>query len=167
VPTCTLASKYMETGTWSVNESAPTGAPQVQVIVPISFQVRLKKGSEVKKATYKNQLQSEQTTTPPCLGTVNEPSAEPGNLCVYSGAPLGGLEAQQANMAFFQFVEPSGVPFTTSAKVGVLGEGVEFRSTENEPAFKEEAPAAGESGYGVITHSAYMSTLGSWAVQEK
>jgi hypothetical protein len=163
---CTLASGYQESGTWSVHVSAPTGAPQVEAIAPISFPVRLKKASLVTKATYRSQIESE-APKPPCVGTQNEPFAEVGNLCVYTGAHLGGLEEQQTNVGFFGFIDPEGLPFTTSKKVGVLGEGVQFRSLENTPAFKEERPEAGEAPYGTITHSAYMALFGSWAVAEK
>jgi hypothetical protein len=156
-----LASNFQETGTWSVHINAPTGAWQQQYTSPISFPVRLKKGAVV-KATYRNATEAEAPKAP-CNGTINEPIAEVGNLCVYRGAPLGGLETADKNAAFFGFVEPNGTPFTTSKKVGFLGELVLFRSVNNSPSFKEEV---GEEP-GVITEGSYMEGGGSWAVAEK
>jgi hypothetical protein len=79
---------------------------------------------------------------------------------------LGGLEIQDRNAAFFEFTAANGEPFTTSKKVGVLGEKVVFRSVNNAPSFKEELPVGGEASYGTITEAAYMEGGGSWAVTE-
>jgi hypothetical protein len=164
---CTLASGYQETGMWTVHIAAPTGAPQQQYESPISFPVRLKKGNLV-KASYLTSRQSEiPGSVPGCLGLPIEPKAEKGHLCVYRGyADKGALESQDQNAAFFGFTDAIGELFAVSAKVGVLGEKVIFRSVNNTPSFKEETPLPGEALFGTITESAYMEGGGSWAVTE-
>jgi hypothetical protein len=146
-----------------VHINAPTGAYQQQYESPLSFPVRLKKGSLVTRATYRTAFAAEQPF-PPCLGTVREPVAETGNLCVYRGQSLGSIEGMDKNAAFFGFTDLAGELFTTSKKVGNLGELVLFRSVNNSPFFKEEF---GEAEPGVITEAAYMEGGGSWAVTER
>jgi hypothetical protein len=160
---CTLASGFQETGTWSVHINAPTGAFQQQYMSPISFPIRLKKGTGVTTLTYKPEPVAEEPARP-CLGTVEEPTAEPGNLCVYRGSFKGGLEAMDKNAAFFQFSTPRGENSTLVKRPGFLGEAIVFRSRENTPVFKEEV---GETEPGTITNAAYMEAFGSWAVTEK
>jgi hypothetical protein len=146
-----------------VHINAPTGAFQQQYESPISFPIRLKEG-ELVKANYRTAQETEASTiTPPCLGSVDEPLAEPGNLCVYRGQSLGGLETQDKNAAFFGFTDPVGENSTISGHVGELGEMILFRSVHNSPSFKEEV---GEEP-GVITQGAFMEGGGSWAVTEK
>jgi hypothetical protein len=123
----------------------------------VSFPVRLKKGSLVTGFTYRNGKEAE-TPKPPCNGTINEPIAEPGNLCVYRGQQFGSLEEQDKNAAFFGAQAFSGEPFTTSKKVGVLGELIVFRSLD----FTEEGTTPA-----TLKEATIMEAGGSWAVQEK
>jgi hypothetical protein len=146
-----------------VHINAPTGAFQQQYNSPISFPVRLKKGTGVTTLTYRTEIQAE-IPTPPCVGTVEEPVASPGNLCVYRGSSKGGLEAMDKNAEFFGFFTPKGENGVLVKRPGFLGEAIVFRSRENTPAFKEEA---GETEPGTITNAAYMEAFGSWAVTEK
>jgi hypothetical protein len=162
VPTCTLASGFQETGTWSVHINAPTGAFQQQYVSSISFPVRLKKPAGVTTITYRPEAVSE-TPTPPCMGTIEEPVAAPGNMCVYRGELKGGLETQDKNAAFFGFDSPKGENAILAKRPGFTGELILFRSVNNSPSFKEEV---GEEP-GVITEGSYMESGGSWAVQEK
>jgi hypothetical protein len=158
-----LKTGYQETGLWSVHVNAPTGAPQQQVMAPIVFSVRLKKGALV-KAVYKTATMTETPTTPPCLGTALEPRPQVGFLCVYRGfANHGALETQDQGASFFGFTDANGENFGVSGKVGDLGELAVFRSTENTPSFKEEP----SEEPGELAHRAYMEAGGSWAVQEK
>jgi hypothetical protein len=159
---CTLASGYQETGTWSVHIAAPTGAPQQQYESPISFPVRLKKGALI-KATYVPA--SQEFPKPPCNGSPLEPTAEPGNLCVYRGfANKGGLERQDQNAAFFAILNSNGENSAVEGKISPLGVLVAFRSVNNSSEFKEEIPLAGEAKFSTITEAAYMEGGGSWAV---
>jgi hypothetical protein len=161
-----LPSGYQESGTWSANVSAVTGAPQVQVTAAITFPVRLKKGAVV-KAVYRN-VKEDEAPMVPCAGSPTEPFVSAGTLCVYRGfAFKGGLETQDRNMAFFTLVEPNGENSATEGRAGNLGEGVVFRSVNNTPEFKELSPVESEAAYGTITEAAYLSAFGSWAVTEK
>ena len=81
-----LPSGATETGVWSVNQG---GLPIEQLIwVPISFPIPLP--GESANAFYFNQSQTaaEEFGTSGCTGTLPEPSAPPGTLCMYTGAEL-------------------------------------------------------------------------------
>jgi hypothetical protein len=161
VATCTLASGYQETGTWSVNISAATGDPQVQASAAISFPVRLKKGDTV-KGVYRTVTEVEKPAAP-CAGSPLEPFAEKGHLCVYRGfAFKGGLESQDRNAAFFELADSNGENEALTGKVEPLGSLVVFRSVNNSPIFAEEV---GE-GPSKITELSYLSAAGAWAATE-
>jgi hypothetical protein len=77
----TLPAKATETGTWTAGPSKEVAG----VFVPISFPIQLKEPLEKTNVHYV-------TATSPsseCPGSVETPTAEPGNLCVYE-APFGG-----------------------------------------------------------------------------
>jgi hypothetical protein len=96
---CTLPSGTTETGLWSFEEA---GTGTSQAIVPISFPIPLSApltGFEVVNghavgghAHYINSEgkeindEEEPVESTACKGTVAEPSATPGNLCVYEGS---------------------------------------------------------------------------------
>jgi hypothetical protein len=158
IPTtaCTLPSKAGETGVWSANMQAPaSGFPQIQAIGLASYPIRLKETAAL-NATYRPASVAE-TPEPPCLGTVDEPVAEPGNLCVYRGIQFGSEEAQDKNAKFFNFESPNG-KFVVPGEVGVIGELIVFRSDQ----FVEEGKVPAK-----ITAETYLSAAGSWALQEK
>ncbi len=85
----TLPEDATETGTWSFSAPAlPSGAASGgRVRVPISFQIHLTKGlvSEPgEEDTQVHFIKSSEQAPKGCLsGTVEEPEAEPGNLCIY------------------------------------------------------------------------------------
>jgi hypothetical protein len=156
---CTLPSKAQETGVWSATLLSPTKGPQTQTAGVVSYPVRLKKGAVILEK-YVNEKEIE-TPKAPCLGSVNEPKAEPGNLCVYRGGNFGSLEEQDKNAAFAFFENPRGANFSTTAEAGVLGTLILFRSTE----FVEEGPPIVELK---AEHSpVILNANGSWAVTEK
>ena len=120
-----------------------------------SCPVRLKEGA-LPKATYRPESLSEKPE-PPCLGSVNEPVAEAGNLCVYRGGNFGSQEKTDENAAFFAFEQPNGTNTSVTGEPGVLGQLVLFRTTE----FNEETPIK------EIVKASFLNAIGSWAVQEK
>jgi Collagen triple helix repeat (20 copies) len=83
----TLPSKKTETGSWAVGE---TITPQFNIDVPLSFFIPLVGPLDSSHVHYINKagkevpLLGEEVTSTACLGKASEPSAEPGNLCVYA-----------------------------------------------------------------------------------
>jgi len=117
----------------------------------------LKKTEKV-NAVYRDEVNAH-APTPPCVGSVNEPHAEPGFVCFYRGGNFGSLESEDTNAAFFNFAQPEGGFQTTpTAKEGARsGEIILFRSTP----FDEEPPET------EVTENAYLSAFGSWSVTSK
>jgi hypothetical protein len=76
----TLPSGKTETGSWSYG----VGAKET-VIVPISFAIPLPEQLEEAQVHFV----TESNPSSDCEGTVDEPSAKPGNLCVYAQATQG------------------------------------------------------------------------------
>jgi hypothetical protein len=153
---CQLASKFQETGVWSATMSAATGAPQQQSMGVASYPIRLKKGAIITE-TYVGEKAAE-TPKAPCLGSVNEPKANPGAFCAYRGGNFGSLEEQDKGAAFAFFENPRGANFNTTAEAGVLGTLILFRSS----AFTEEGTTPA-----TLTETTYLNAAGSWAVTEK
>jgi hypothetical protein len=103
----TLPSKATETGVWSVGHIENTtqfpGASGNPINVPVSFPVPLaseldyfhvhfiqKNNKEfVVRVTPAEEVLEEEIVQPDCPGTVDAPSAKPGNLCVYTGRAHG------------------------------------------------------------------------------
>jgi hypothetical protein len=84
----TLPSEKSEKGTWGVSGySAKVGQPE---LASISFAIPLKKALGASNVIY---VKPGEPAPSGCKGTVAEPEAEPGNLCVFS---QGG---QAVNMA--------------------------------------------------------------------
>jgi hypothetical protein len=154
---CTLPSKGQETGSWTATISGPTGAPQIQYMAAISYPIRLVETSTI-TATYRPESLSEKPE-PPCLGSVNEPIAEPGNLCVYRGGNFGSEEKQDKNASFNKFEFPNG-KFAGPLETGNIGTLVVFRAPN--AGFKEEGTAPE-----TLKTPAYLSAGGSWALTEK
>ncbi len=151
-----LARGAQETGTWATWLYAAAKTHQQQVEGVVSYSIPIAPGEEV-TAVYLNQRASGEPEAP-CGGSVNEPRAEEGFLCVYTGEQFGMLEKEWENTEFFGFQSPNGE--TTSGrehKGGVLGEMIIFRTKE----FKEEATHANERE---ILKAASMNAAGSWAV---
>jgi hypothetical protein len=170
--TCRLKENATEAGAWSANISVPTGAPQAEADGVISFKPELQKGkAHAIKLTYKNEAESGAPALP-CVGSVNEPIAQKGNLCVLRGVSKL-KEAQDKGI-----IEPNAeiektftTPFgeglnpkeecnneTNHCNAGVL---LIFRTTgfNDEPLTNPEPEPTKEL--------AYLQARGSWAMTEK
>jgi hypothetical protein len=90
-----------------------------------------------------------------CQGIVNEPAAEPGNLCVYRGGNFGSLEKTDKNASFAEFHTAAGGGI---GAVGHLGQLVIFRSNE----FNQEAPIEALSAASAPVN---LTAEGSWSMR--
>ena len=114
-PICTLPSEATETGAWAFGNAAGNGVQQVAV----SFNLQLEAAPEVHvikangEEKYFDEVAAEfkERLQPLCPGTADQPSAEPGVLCLYT--------KNEGNVTFAGY--PSGpVAFTTGAVIGFL-----------------------------------------------
>jgi len=118
----------------------------------VSYPVKLCEATTLTGLQYVNATQAETpgSANPDCVGSVNEPVAIGGWLCVYRGQNGGSKETQDENAAFFKFASTSGEYGGT----GEDGELVLFRTKE----FNEVT---------IIKHTklgSYLSAGGGWAV---
>jgi hypothetical protein len=153
-----LAPKRSESGGWSATISVPSGGPQTQADGVVSFPTPLARGEKV-KFTYRNEREAIEPKAP-CLGSVNEPVAEPGNLCVYrGGAGFGSKENEDRNAKFVQFEDLFGetIKETGEANSGDLGVLIIFRTTE----------FGIEGAHLALAKEAELTAAGSWAVTAK
>jgi hypothetical protein len=158
---CFLKSKGTETGGWSATMRAATGTEQAETQGVASFPIPLKVGEKV-KLNYRTEEQSK-TPAAPCLGSVNEPIAEPGNLCAYrGGAGSGSKETGEGsidrNAKFVKFEDFFGESFAETGfeNSGDLGVDIVFRTTE----YNEGEPVT-------LKAEAILNAKGSWAVTAK
>jgi hypothetical protein len=93
---CHLEHKFTEAGTWEAKLAVPSGGPQAEADGVVSFDPRYPEATAL-KVVYKNEAESK-TVTPPCSGSVNEPVAEHGNLCVYRGEQKGSEAVEDKNI---------------------------------------------------------------------
>jgi hypothetical protein len=157
-PEGSLSSKKSEAGGWSATISVPVGGPQTQADGVVSFPTSLARGEKV-KFTYRTEREALEPK-PPCLGSVNEPVAEPGNLCVYrGGAGFGSTENEDKNAKFVQFEDFFGETITKTgeANSGDLGVLIIFRTDE----------FAIEGAHLALAKEAELTAAGSWAVTAK
>jgi hypothetical protein len=153
-----LSSKKSESGGWSATISVPSGGPQTQADGVVSFPIPLARGEKV-KFTYRNEREALEPRAP-CVGSVNEPVAEPGNLCVYrGGAGFGSKENEDRNAKFVQFEDFFGETITETGEgnSGDLGVLIIFRTNE----------FAAEGGHLTLAKEAHLTAAGSWAVTAK
>jgi hypothetical protein len=94
-------------------------------------------------------------SVPGCVGSVVEPIAEPGNLCVYRGGNFGSLEAGDKNAGFSEFHTPLG---NGAGEVSRLGQLVIFRSSE----FNQEEPI---QGLAPASAPVDLTAEGSWSMR--
>jgi hypothetical protein len=106
----TLPSGKTETGAWAFGPLSAAAVTGGGLIVPISFAIPLaspldashvhyinENGQEVTGITFKEEKAEETTAAPTeCLGTVEAPSAQPGNLCVYTAAKLNAVASSES-----------------------------------------------------------------------
>jgi hypothetical protein len=93
----TLPSEKTETGAWSIASPNPANA-----LVSVSFPIPLPSALD---ATHVHFV-GESGAAPDCLGTVQEPSAEAGNLCIYYSF-TSGTEGQIVRPAGTSPVDPT------------------------------------------------------------
>ncbi len=111
-PNSTLPSGATETGAWSFGPMAESEGVSIDVAVA-SFAVKLAAPLEVTQVHYINKAGEEETaagTSPQtvCPGNVEDPTATPGNLCVYDG------EVNNAKI-FFIFTMGAELPGASTA----------------------------------------------------
>ena len=103
----TLPSEATETGAWGY--TFITGEAEATQLVPISFSIPLSQELSGSQVHY---VGAGETAPSGCTGgTVAEPKADPGNLCVYA-AQLGGLEVLQV---------PPGAVTKPTGEIGAAG----------------------------------------------
>jgi hypothetical protein len=154
-PQGTLAPKGSGSGGWSVTISVPAGGPQTQADAVVSFPIPLGPGFKP-KLVYRNETQALEPKSP-CLGSPNEPVAEPGFLCVYRGGNFGSKESEDANAKFLGFQDPLGQNITQAnegVNFGPVAVLIVFRTTEFN--------AAGEPL--TLAKQARLTASGSWAL---
>jgi hypothetical protein len=103
-----LPSGETETGVWGFSGPPSEG---VAVLLPISFNIPLEEAPEamhfVNGEGKENVAESEEFVTPVnCLGSAEEPKANPGQLCLYYGKEAG--ENALSSEAPFGFLSTSG-----------------------------------------------------------
>jgi hypothetical protein len=162
--TCTLNAKVTEQGTWSAHISVPTGGPQAEADGVVSFNPKYPIEPSTLKLKYKNETES-QVPALPCIGSVNEPVAQKGNLCVYRGLQKG-KEAEDTNIT-----EPAAIPLPWGTFATPLGEFIanggecnkENGQCQNGVVVIFRTAQFGEPRVKVTAES-YLDAKGSWAV---
>jgi hypothetical protein len=104
----TLPSKATETGTWSYQVAPGT----VYVRLPISFPIPLSqpiKGLEVTGFVEHpskgiHVLREGETVPGYCEGTHEQPTAQPGNICIYQAEPLHGIETAEIDEKEYRYI---------------------------------------------------------------
>jgi hypothetical protein len=162
---CVLKAKFTETGTWSASIAVPNGGPQQQASAVVAFNPQYPQAEpSTLHLNYRNEAEAKSPKAP-CLGSVNEPAAVKGNLCVYRGETKG-TEGEDKNITEpGAEVAPNGafaVPqskfilnggecneLESQCRTGVL---VVFRTAQ----FAEPGVT--------VTAASYLNAIGSWAV---
>jgi hypothetical protein len=149
-----LGSGKSETGAWSATISAAKGGPQSEVAGVVSYSPKLCE-AEVLTLVYVGAVAAETpgSANPECVGSVNEPVAGKGFLCVYRGQNAGALEKQDKNAAFFKLASTT----FEGGGTGEDGELVLFRTTE----FSETTIIT------AMAKESYLVAGGGWAVTAK
>jgi hypothetical protein len=161
---CFMKSKGTETGVWAASIHVAAGGVQQAANAALSYPIPLKVNAAV-TVTYRTEPQS---TTPsaPCLGSPDEPFAEPGNLCTYRGGAEPGTKelpgAEIGNVdehaAFSSFADALGEEIPNLGKTGLanagdIGINIRFRTSE----FGKETPVK-------VAAESNLSAKGSWAL---
>ncbi len=138
----TLPPGKTETGTWSYGIASTSSA----AVIPISFTIPLSAKLTETQVHYINSFkkevifpeptkglifggisETEQSSTQ-CSGTVEAPTAEPGNLCVYTGENSG------VKLLRFAFQNPAH-QFPSTVETGTTGTAMWMSTDENGDAF--------------------------------
>jgi hypothetical protein len=158
----TLPSKASETGGWSATISVPAGGPQTQSDGVVSLNIPLpEEEAGVVQLVYRNEEEATEPTKP-CLGSANEPTAEPGFLCVYRGNNFGSKENEDLNAKFVGFQDAVGnFPIAATREGNGFGAGTVLVVFRTEEGNFDGAPLAS------IAKQARLTASGSWAVTAK
>jgi hypothetical protein len=149
------------------------GGPQAEADGVVSFNPKYPKGTAL-TLKYKNEAES-QSPALPCVGSVNEPIAEKGNLCVYRGVQFG-KEAEDKNIT-----EPAAIALPWGTFATPFGEFIPNNQECNKENGQCQAGVLvlfrtaqfGEVGDGItgepktVTAASYLDARGSWAVTAK
>lgn len=159
---CTLPSKTTETGTWSLYGKA-TGIQAI--VVPISFPIPLAAALNHTEVHYINHNNEEVIYTDPkwglgpksasCPGSVEDPQALAGNLCIYQSETIAGFEEESGAIEVTPL--PAGdsgwvnpIQELTNLGAGKSGALVRFTAELTEPEGPSaEAPYAGNGTWAV------------------
>jgi Collagen triple helix repeat (20 copies) len=134
----TLPSGQTETGTWSMSEHAPSGG---NALASISFPIPLSAAGE-SFFFGKEETEEEEFGASGCSGTVTEPTAPSGVLCIYTG--------YETNL---EHVSISRNTFTPSLELGYGPSGAIL-----------DTGLEGEVSEELVKKMANVEAFGSWAV---
>jgi hypothetical protein len=121
----TLPSGKTETGEWAFGEVEPTTLTILEVPVasfPIELAAPLNKNERahyIAPNGMEINVNEEEVPSTACKGTAEEPSAEPGNLCVYAGQ----MHKAETSSASFSPISKAGATLRVVAKAGGNGQG--------------------------------------------
>jgi hypothetical protein len=164
VTNCFLKTKFAETGTWTAAIAVPAGGPQEQANGVVSLHPKYPREPSTLKLKYRNEVEALAPQLP-CIGSVNEPTAEKGNLCVYRGETKGretedrNIKEPNAAGNLETFKTPSGEFIANGGECNKetdqcqLGVQVIFRTAQ-----------FAEPGLVTVTALSYLNASGSWAV---
>jgi hypothetical protein len=164
VTNCFLKPKFAETGGWSAHISVPLGGPQAESDGVVSFNPKYPLEPSTLKLNYRNEAEALAPKLP-CVGSVNEPQAERGNLCVYRGVTFG-KEAQDKDIR-----EPNAAGNTEGFRTA-FGEAIASGGECNKESGNCQSAVMvvfrtnqfAEPATTTVTEFAYLDTRGTWAV---
>jgi hypothetical protein len=165
VTNCVLKPKVAETGTWTAAIAVPAGGPQEQANGVVSFNPKYPLEPSTLKLKYRNEAEA-LAPQPPCIGSVNEPQAEKGNLCVYRG------QTRAKETADKEIIEPKDEPIPAGAFAAPFGEFIANGGECNKETGQCQTGVVVvfrtkgflETGGGTVSGFAYLNAWGSWAV---
>ena len=152
--TKTLPSGETEKGTWGINQHT-SGAQKAGTTV--SFIIPLAKAPAVHwiRADEQEATATGEQASTACTGSVTNPTASKGNLCVYTGRENGLSTNVPGNEAFFHNNWKWGLAVTN------------WPEPSSEPGPKEGVNIANPFGFGVqafAIEETYIEAAGTWAV---
>jgi hypothetical protein len=160
-----LKTKVAETGTWTAAIAVPAGGPQEQANGVVSFHAKYPLEPSTLKLKYRNEAEALAPQLP-CIGSVNEPTAEKGNLCVYRGQSAAKETADKEIIEPKDEVIPAGA-FQTPSGEHILNGGECNKETGQCQlgvlvVFRTKGFL--ETGGGTVAAAASLNASGSWAV---
>lgn len=162
--TDSLPSGKTETGDWSIDGpgNGEFAFTSVSFNIPLTTPLTNVKecGTPGKSACVVHYIRAKEAVPSGCVGNIEEPGAEPGNVCVFAG-----YEKDVSN-GFGPFVSP---------KVCHLGTAPSLPNTQaspnacgNSPGAENGVEGADTSGFGIVTFiessSVAVEATGTWAV---